>query len=93
MTESIIAGVNSLFSLFYIVILIRCFLSFIPTIDWNSQPFYTIRQVTDAYLNIFRRFIPPIGMLDISPIVAIIALGVIQSVVTWFILMLGGILS
>lgn len=81
MIKPLISGVNSIFSLFYIIILIRCFLSFVPTLDWNKQPFYTIRQITDAYLNLFRRFIPPIGMLDVSPIVAIIALGVIQNIV------------
>lgn len=70
--------ITRLFSLFYILILIRCLLSFIPSIDWYKQPYYTIRQVTDAYLNIFKRFIPPVGMVDISPIVAIIALGFIQ---------------
>lgn len=90
MGNSIINGVNSLFSFFYIVILIRCFLSFIPTIDWDKQPFYTIRQVTDFYLNLFRKVIPPIGMLDISPMIALIALGVIQSLVVMVISMMFG---
>ncbi len=90
MNNSIISGVNSLFSLFYIVILIRCFFSFIPTIDWSKQPFYTIRQVTDSYLNLFRRVIPPIGMLDISPMIALIVLGVIQSFVVGVISMILG---
>jgi len=90
MSNPIISGVNSIFSLFYIIILIRCFLSFIPSIDWNKQPFFTIRQVTDAYLDLFRRFIPPIGMLDISPIVAILALGVIQNIVLMLLVQLFG---
>lgn len=90
MLKPLINGINSLFSLFYIVILIRCFLSFVPTIDWCKQPFYTIRLVTDAYLNIFRRIIPPIGMLDISPIIAIIALGIIQNVVIYALIALFG---
>ena len=81
MIKGIISGVNSIFSLFYLMILIRCFLSFIPTIDWYKQPFFTIRQIPDAYLNLFRRFIPPIGMIDISPIVAIIVLGLVQNIV------------
>lgn len=81
MINALISGINSIFSLFYIIILIRCFLSFVPNLDWNKQPFFTIRQVSDAYLNLFRRFIPPIGMLDVSPIVAVIALGVIHNIV------------
>ena len=32
-------------------------------------------KICDPYLNLFRRFIPPIGgMLDISPIIALLAL-------------------
>ena len=31
-------------------------------------------KITEPYLEPFRKIIPPIGMLDISPIVAIIAL-------------------
>jgi YggT family protein len=40
-----------------------------------------IREVTNPYLNLFRRFIPPIGMFDLSPILAIIVLLIAQAVV------------
>jgi YggT family protein len=40
-----------------------------------------IREVTNPYLNLFRRFIPPIGMFDLSPILAIILLLIAQAVV------------
>jgi uncharacterized protein YggT (Ycf19 family) len=33
-----------------------------------------LRQVCEPYLGIFRRFIPPIGPLDLSPIVGILVL-------------------
>jgi YggT family protein len=36
---------------------------------------------TDPYLNLFRRFIPPLGMLDLSPMVAFFALGVLEQIV------------
>jgi YggT family protein len=36
---------------------------------------------TDPYLNLFRRIIPPLGMLDISPIFAFFSLNIIQYVV------------
>jgi DNA (cytosine-5)-methyltransferase 1 len=36
---------------------------------------------TDPYLNLFRRFIPPLGMIDISPIIAFFALGFIEQAV------------
>lgn len=81
MIRMLIEAVNGIFSLYYIIILIRCAMSFIPTINWSKQPCSFIRQITDPYLDLFRRLIPPIGMIDISPIVAIIVLGVIQNVV------------
>lgn len=33
-----------------------------------------LAKVTDPYLDIFRKIIPPLGMIDFSPIVAIFAL-------------------
>lgn len=33
-----------------------------------------LRQVCEPYLSIFRRFIPPLGAFDLSPIVAILVL-------------------
>lgn len=31
-------------------------------------------KITEPYLEVFRRFIPPLGMIDFSPIVAILVL-------------------
>ena len=39
-----------------------------------------LRDVSEPYLRIFRRFIPAIGMLDLSPFVAIIVLVVLRTV-------------
>ena len=80
MIRNLIYSINSIFSIFYFIILVRCALSFLPSINWQKQPFYSIRAITDLYLDMFKKIIPPIGMIDISPIVAIIALGVIQNV-------------
>jgi YggT family protein len=38
-----------------------------------------LSPITDPYLNIFRSFIPPLGGLDISPILAIIVLNLVAS--------------
>lgn len=40
-----------------------------------------LRDVSEPYLRIFRRFIKPIGMFDLSPIVAIIVLYVADDIV------------
>lgn len=71
-------AVNNCFYFYYLLIIIRIFLSWLPNIDWDSQPFRFIYSIVDPFLNIFRGIIPPVGMLDISPIVAIILLQIMQ---------------
>jgi YggT family protein len=41
-----------------------------------------LRDVSDPYLRIFRRLIPPIGSIDLSPMIAIILLGFLSSIIT-----------
>jgi uncharacterized protein YggT (Ycf19 family) len=41
-----------------------------------------LRDVSEPYLRIFRKFIPPIGMFDLSPMLAIILLYVLERVIT-----------
>jgi len=73
--------VNNVFYFYFLLIIIRIFLTWIPSIDWYSQPFRAIADATDIYLNIFRKFIPPVGGLDFSPIIAIFVLEFIQQIV------------
>ena len=73
--------INTLFEFYFILIILRIFLTWIPSIDWNQQPVKFVREITDAYLDVFRRIIPPVGMIDFSPIVAIIVLQILQAVI------------
>lgn len=61
-------------SIYSTLLIIRILLTWFPTIDWYSQPFAALSQITDPYLNIFRSVIPPLGGIDISPILAILVL-------------------
>ncbi len=81
MIRGLIFGVDNIFTIIYILIISRCLLSWIPNLDWNAQPWKFIRFSADLYLDLFRRFVPPIGMIDISPIVAFFALSIIHSLV------------
>jgi YggT family protein len=49
----------------------------IPYSRWSSAALGFLRDVTEPYLGIFRRFIPPIGPVDVSPIVAILVLQIV----------------
>jgi YggT family protein len=40
-----------------------------------------LRDVCEPYLSIFRRFIPPLGPLDLSPIIGIVLLNVVGAIV------------
>ena len=82
--------INQLFYFYYLLLIIRIFLTWIPSIDWDSQPFDFMRSLTDPFLNIFRGIIPPIGgMLDISPIIAFFALQFLQIGVNWILSFFG----
>lgn len=63
------------------VLIIRILLTWFPTISWYDQPFAALSQLTDPYLNLFRSIIPPLGGIDISPILAILLLQVAGSLI------------
>jgi len=72
--------VDKIFLVFTIMMFIRILGSWLP--DLQSTRFMQfVAFYTDPYLNLFRRFIPPLGMIDISPIIAFLCLGVIEQVV------------
>jgi YggT family protein len=80
--------VGALFTVYLILIFIRILLSWIPRMPYNrylAAAVNFVHEVTDPYLNIFRRFIPPIGgggfALDLSPILGIIVLFIVSGLV------------
>ena len=74
----------ALFTVYLILILFRIVLSFFPRLPYNPALRAVVgfvHEVTDPYLNLFRRVIPPIGPIDVSPILAILVLGIVQGIV------------
>lgn len=65
--------------IYLFLIIVRVLLTWFPTIDWLSPPFSILSQLTDPYLNLFRSIIPPLGGLDLSPILAILLLQLVGS--------------
>jgi len=53
----------------------------VPYSRWSDAILKFLRDVCEPYLRIFRRFIPLIGPLDLSPIVAIFVLQIVGSIV------------
>jgi YggT family protein len=61
-------------------ILTQLFFGFGGRVPYNralSAVLGFLEQVVAPYLNIFRRFIPPLGPLDLSPIVGILLLQIV----------------
>jgi YggT family protein len=53
----------------------------VPYARWSSAILGFLRDVCEPYIGIFRRFIPPLGPIDLSPIIAIILLRVVAGIV------------
>lgn len=72
----IISVLVSLANVYSLVICIYVLMSWIPTSQGVIADVYrALGKICDPYLDLFRRFIPPIGgMVDISPIVALLVL-------------------
>ncbi len=49
-------------------------MSWIPVKGVLYDVYRVLASIVEPYLGLFRRIIPPIGMIDISPIVAILVL-------------------
>ena len=86
--SDIASYVNALFTVYIILLFVRILLSWIPRIPYNptlSAIINFIHEVTDPYLNLFRRILPPVGgggfALDLSPIIAIIVLYIVRAIV------------
>ncbi|MEM7129951.1 MAG: YggT family protein [Chloroflexota bacterium] len=62
------------------ILLARILMSWIPNLDPYNPIVQFLYQITEPILEPARRLIPPLGMIDISPIVVFIVLGILQDV-------------
>ena len=81
--------VSTLITVYVVLIFIRILMSY-----FRSIPYYRaldlflrfVTEVTDPWLNLFRRFIPPVRMgpaaLDLTPIIAVFVLYILGAIVT-----------
>jgi YggT family protein len=80
--------VQALFTVYLILIFVRILLSWVPRLPYNRilhAVVTFVHDVTDPYLRLFRRILPPVGgsgfALDLSPIIGIIVLYIAQAIV------------
>lgn len=70
-------------ALIFLYILLNLLFSFgmrMPYSRWSDAVLSFLRDVSEPYLRLFRRFIPPLGALDLSPMIAIIVLYIVRSI-------------
>lgn len=79
--------VSALFLVYIVLIFANILISWIPRIPYNRwlrMVLDFITETTNPYLNLFRRFIPPLGggfALDLSPMIGMIVLLVLRGLV------------
>jgi len=77
---TIIAVVNTAFYVYNWFIFIRVILSW-----FRHNPYHPVirfvYEITEPVLGLFRRIIPPLGVIDLSPLVALLAIEVVRAVV------------
>jgi len=80
--------VRALFEVYIVLILLYILSNWLfsfgvrlPYSRWSSAVLNFLRDVSEPYLRIFRRFIPTVGMFDFSPIVAIFVLILVEQIV------------
>jgi len=72
--------IDRAFYVYYILILVRVVLSYIRTDPYHPLVRF-VYEVTEPVLGFFRRLIPPLGMVDLSPIVALFALELVRGLI------------
>lgn len=80
--------VSTLVTVYVVLIFARIVMSWFTSIPYNrvlDAVLNFVRDVTDPYLNLFRRFVPTVrvgpGALDLSPMVATFALLIVGNLV------------
>jgi len=80
--------VNTLIIVYIVLIFIRILMSWVPRVPyyrWLDAILNFVREVTDPYLNLFRRFMPALRVggagLDLSPMVATFVLIIVGRIV------------
>ena len=80
--------VNALFIVYILLIFVYILVNMMfslgvrpPYSRWTDAILTFLRDVCEPYLRVFRRVIPPMGMFDLSPILAIFVLYILERIV------------
>ncbi|MBD8025848.1 YggT family protein [Ureibacillus sp. Re31] len=74
---SISTAITMFFSIYSFMLIIYILMSWVPAAQGSTFG-RILARLCEPYLGFFRKFIPPIGMIDFSPIIAILLLTFIE---------------
>jgi uncharacterized protein YggT (Ycf19 family) len=82
MNYSLAMILNSIINLYTMIIFAWAILSWINKGKGIINDIYNVLgTVVEPYVKIFRRFIPPMGGMDLSPLIALLALQLVSRVI------------
>ncbi|EDX85677.1 YGGT family, putative [Synechococcus sp. PCC 7335] len=68
-TGSVILAISLLLGLYTLLFLFRIILTWYPEVELNKLPWALVAWPTEPFLIPVRKLVPPIGGVDISPII------------------------
>lgn len=73
--------IHMFFEAVTLAIVVRALLSFFPNVPPDHPAARFLDTVTNPFVMPFRRLLPPMGGLDLSPLLAILVLNVLERVI------------
>lgn len=88
---NIVLFIRNAVQIYSFLLIIYILMSWVPSTR-ETKFGQLLGRVTEPYLGFFRKFIPPLGMIDISPIAALFALQLINRGIVQIYFMIRGVL-
>lgn len=74
----LVALVNVVFQVLYVLVLARVLLSWVPGLGLGHPVVRAVHTLTAPILDPIRRVMPPVGGLDLSPLLAFLVLALVR---------------
>ncbi|GLI68091.1 hypothetical protein VaNZ11_012379 [Volvox africanus] len=78
-TAEIYGAIAKALDIYLLVLTLRVILTWFRNINWFNEPFATLRQFTDPFLNVFRGILPAFGGIDVSPMIGFLLLNFVRN--------------
>lgn len=75
---SVAVIVDRVIGFYLILIVVYVLMSWFRPRGFLFEVFHVVGTVVEPYIGLFRRFIPPVGQVDFSPVAAILVLQILR---------------